>query len=117
MLNLKYMRRKKRPFWLLVISLLTFTGLFYLILKFDPSQKYLILNNQYPIPLLFFILIFILAFSFSTYLSNNSRRGLFIALFLTSYLLLRFFHLTQTYFIILLIILFLTIEVFFIRQR
>src|SRR3989344_4665819 len=111
------MRRKKRHFSLLIISLLSFFSLIYLILNFDPTQKYLILNTQYSILIFFFALLFLFSSSITAYILNNLRRGIFFGLFITSYSLLRFFHLTQTSFLLLLIAFFITLEFFFSHRR
>ena len=115
------MRRRKRPFWLLIISLLSFAGLIYLILNFAPTHKFTIYsprfgeagNFQLSIVPIFFIIVFLLTFSFAAYILNNSRRALFLALFIVSYLLLRLFNLTQISFLILLLAFFIALEFFF----
>lgn len=119
-------RQKKRTFLLLVFSILIFASLLYLIINFDPARKFSIFpakqdlaprdNFQFSILPIFFIAVFLSTFTFSAYLLNNSRRGLFFALFIVSYLLLRLFHLTHPFFLILLIALFFTLELLF-RNR
>jgi hypothetical protein len=119
-------KRRKRHFWLLVFSFLLLVCLLYLIINFDPTRKFPIFpakqdlaprdSLQFSLLPIFFVLVFLSTLTFSAYLLNNSRRGLFIALLITSYLLLRFFHLTHIFFLILLIALFFTLELLF-RNR
>ena len=126
MLNLNYMRRRKKSFWLLVFSLLSLASLIYIIFFLSPSSqlhlplealaKWGITNYQLPILPLFFALLFIFLFSLFAYFLSNTRRGLFSALFVTTYLLLRFFHLTHIFFLIILISLFVTFDLLF-RNR
>lgn len=115
--KLNCMRRKKRPLWILILTLLSFAGLFYLVISYDPAQKYLILNTQYSILLFFFVLLFLLSSSITAYVFNNLRRGILVGLFTTSYFLLRFLHLTQISFLILLIAFFIALEFFFSHKR
>ena len=125
MLNLNYMRRRKKSFWLLVFCLLSLASLAYIIFFLSPSsqlhlplealEKWGITNYQLPILPLFFALLFSFLF-FIFYFLFNIRRGLFSALFVTTYLLLRFFHLTHIFFLIILISLFVTFDLLF-RNR
>ena len=111
------MRRRRRPILLLLFSFLLFACLAYLILNFDPAYKLTIYNLQLTILPIFLALVFLSTLSLSSYLLNNSRRGLFISLFITSYLLLRFFHLTHLFFLILLIALFFVLELLFSNRK
>lgn len=110
-------RQKKRPFLLLILSFLVFAGLLYLILNFDPTRKFSVLSSRFSVLPAFFPLLFLCIFSLTAYILNNSRRGLFAALFVTSYLLLRFFHLTHLFFLLLLIALFFTLELLFLNRK
>ncbi|OGH19719.1 MAG: hypothetical protein A3D74_03200 [Candidatus Levybacteria bacterium RIFCSPHIGHO2_02_FULL_37_13] len=110
------MRQKKRTFLLLIFSIVIIAGLSYLIINFDPTYKLTTYGLQFTILPIFFILVFLSTLTFSAYLLNNSRRGLFVALFITSYLLLRLFHLTHLFFLFLLIALFFVLELLF-RNR
>lgn len=122
-------RHRKRHFWLLIFSFLIFCALVYLVLNFDPTDQFTIhlpsmlrktlqLDNlPLSIPTIFFLLLFLLSFSLTSYLLNNLRRGIFVGFFTTSYFLLRFFHLTHISLLILLIALFVTLELFFSRRR
>ena len=108
------MRRKKRSFLLLLIAIASGAGLGYLIFSFPPSSQ--ITNYKLPATPLFFALLFLSCASFFGFLLNNIRRGILIGAFINAYLLLRLFGLKQIFFIILLLALFATIELFF-KQR
>jgi cytochrome bd-type quinol oxidase subunit 2 len=110
------MRKKKRSIFELLISLLTFGTVFFLINNFPPNYQIAINNFKLPILPLFFILIFAGIFLFFEVILANKRRGILIALFSVSYLLLRFFGLTSLLFPALLLILFAGIEKFFVKR-
>ena len=113
------MRRKRRPVWLLVVSLLSLASLIYLILNFPPSHKFTILdlkiassayNLQFTILPIFFLLTFAFCFSLFAFLLNNKRRGLFFGLFVLTILVLRLNHLLHPFFLILLLAFFITLD-------
>src|SRR3989344_8952790 len=107
------MRRGKRPIWLLVAGLL-FTAFFtYIIVSTSPNYQFQITNFKFQILPFFFIAVFLFLFFSFSYIFINFRRGLFVGLFSVTYLLLRFFGLTHIFFLIILAILFLTLELFF----
>ena len=121
------MRRRKRPLLLFIFSFLAFAALTYLIINFDPTRKFPIFpakqdlaspdSLQFSLLPIFFVLVFLSTFSLSAYLLNNSRRGLFIALFIIVYLLLRFYNLAHLFFLILLIALFFVLELLFSNRK
>ena len=117
------MNRRKRSFWLLVLSLLSLAALIYLIVSFSPSSKlhlplgalakWGITNYQLPILPVFFLLLFTFLFSLLSYLSRNLRRGATIGLLIITYLTFRMLNLDSPLFIVLLIALFISLELFF----
>ncbi|KKQ28266.1 MAG: hypothetical protein A3H17_03590 [Candidatus Levybacteria bacterium RIFCSPLOWO2_12_FULL_37_14] len=117
------MNRRKRPFWLLLISLLSLVGLVYLVLAFPPNfqftlplgalAKWGIFNFQFSILPIFFLLIFTCLLSLITYLLRSSRRAALIGLLIMIYLILRMFRLDSPYFLLLLLALFISLELFF----
>ena len=128
------MNRRKRSFWLLVLSLLSFAALIYLIVSFNPSSKlhlpleallglrshfgeggakWGITNYQLPILPVFFLLLFFFLFSLLSYLSRNLRRGATIGLLIITYLTFRMLNLDSPLFIALPIALFISLELFF----
>ncbi len=117
------MKRRKRPFWLLVLSLLSLASLIYVIIFFPPSAS-LILNHflplealakwgSLPITIPFFLLLFSFLLFLFSYLTRNIRRGGIIALLIVVYLIFRMLHLNSPYFLLLLIALFISLELFF----
>lgn len=111
--RLKYMNRRKRPFWLLVLSLLSLAGIAYLILAFPPSTHLIINNLSFIILIPFFLLLFSFLLLLLTYLSRNVRRSALIGLLIITYLIFRMLHLNSPYFPLLLIALFISLELFF----
>src|SRR3989338_4823759 len=107
------MNRRKRPFWILVISLLSLGRLIYLIFWFPPST-YSIINHLSLIILIpFFLLLFTFLLFFLTYLSRNFRRAALIAVLTIIYLIFRLLNLNSPAFLLLLIALFISLELFF----
>lgn len=110
------MGRRKNLFWLILIDFLSFASLIYLIISFPPNWKFGIGNLELEILPLFLISLFLFISSFFGFLFKNLRRGVFLGLFTICSLLLRFFGLTQIFFIILLAILFLILEIVFVKK-
>ena len=104
--TLNKMKRRKKPIWLLFLGFLFLVLFLYLIVFFSPESSI----NMLPF---FFILIFTSLFFLFFFLLSNFRRGIFIGLFVSVYLLLRFLDLTHIFFAIMLLILFITLEMFF----
>ena len=102
---------------LIVISILTVAALTYLILKFSPSARFLILNYQFPVIALFLALLFIFLFSLSAFILTSTRRGVLIGLFAVIYLILRLNNLTHPFFLIMLLILFACVELLFAKRK
>ncbi len=111
--TLNKMKWRKKPIWLLACGFLSLTLFIYLIIFFSPDFQFSIFNFQLPILTIFLLTSFFLFTSVSSYLLSNIRRGLFIGLFVPAYLLLRFLGLTHIFFLIMLLILFITLEMFF----
>jgi len=120
------MNRRKRPFWLLVISLLSLTGLIYLIINYSPNSqlsfplevplsgtKWGIYNFQFPIFYIFFLLFFIFLISIISYLLRSPRRAILIGLLTIIYLIFRMLHLSSPYLLFLLLALYISLELFF----
>jgi len=109
----RIVNRRKRPFWLLIISLLSLGGLIYLIFSFPPSFQFSIGNYNLPILYLFFFLLFIFFLSFISYAFRSPRQGALLGLLIIAYLVFRMFHLNNPYLPFLLIALFITLALFF----
>lgn len=107
------MRRKKRSFWFLLISILSLTGLSYLVYSFPPNYQLQITNYKLNIIFIFSFLIFIFFTSLFSFILNNKRRGLFFGLFVLTILVLRLNRLLHPFFLILLLAFFITLELLF----
>ena len=111
--KLIFMKRRRKPIWLLAGGLLSLAIFIYLIVFFSPNFQFSILNSQLVVLPFFFILAFSSLFFLFSFLLSNFRRGMFVGLFVSIYLLLRFLGLTHIFFLIMLLILFTTLEMFF----
>ncbi|MDO8657939.1 MAG: hypothetical protein Q7K55_04315 [Candidatus Levybacteria bacterium] len=111
------MRRKKIPLWLLILSILSFGALIYLIFFLSPSDKFFTTSFDLSTIYIFLICSFLFIFSSVAYLLRNIKRGIFSGTFVALYLTLRLNHLDQSFFLIILIALFVTIDLFFSRQN
>jgi len=117
------MNRRKRPFWLLVISFLCLVGLIYLTIFHSPDSKlslplealakWGISNLQFSTLAVFLLLFFTLLLSVITYFLRSFRRAALIGLLTIIYLIFRMLHLNSPYFLLLLIALFISLELFF----
>ena len=111
------MRYRKRLLYLPVISIASLLALLYIIFVFPPSYKLSIINLQLSIIPIGFLLSFVFLWSLIGFIFANKTQGLLIAALPTVYLILRFFHLTQTLFLVMLIIIFAGLELLFFRKR
>lgn len=111
------MRRRKRLIPTVLLAVLCWGGLGYLVYSMSPHQS---LPVQSPIPIptlpLFFFILFLAFFLSFALLLNSTRRGLLVALGLTSLALLRFLKLFHPLYIVLVLALLVTIEVYFLKK-
>jgi len=110
------MRKDRRNFLFLAISLASFGLLIYFILNFSPDRNFSVLNISLPTLPVFFSLFFVFIYEMLTFLLNNQRRGFLISFFSTIYLILRFNHLTHPFFAILTLALLVTFDLTFKRR-
>jgi|WetSurSiteA1Bulk_404760.scaffolds.fasta_scaffold00067_14 hypothetical protein len=103
--------RKKRKNFLptLLLTILLWISLFFLIYFVEP-------DTFGVVPLFFFLIFFAFLFSFATLLAD-SRRGLSISVFLTLFLILRYFGIGNILNLLLLLGLFITSEVYFLKNK
>jgi hypothetical protein len=99
------LRRRKNFLPTLILALIFWGLLAWLIYTHPPSSNFIIIA--------FFILFFLALFLTSALLFANSRRGLFLALFVIIFLLFRYHHLANPLNIIILLSIFLSLEIFF----
>src|SRR3989344_542970 len=107
------MRRKKKNVWLLTLSILSLSSFIYFINSFSPSSNLPIANYQVPIIPAFFLVFFIFLFFLSSYLLGNLRRSIMIGVLICIYFILRLFDLNNSLYVLLLIALFISLELFF----
>jgi hypothetical protein len=118
------MRTRRRSLSLLIIGILSFLVLIGLLYFFSPtatitisdilSNVPAILNTYVKIPTmaLFFVLLAVFLFSIISFIFKSKIHGVLAAAFVTIYLLFRLNHLTHPFFLILLLALFVTLELF-----
>jgi len=109
--------RKRRNVFHLILSLIFLAGLVYLILSFSPSTQLTIYNFRFPILLPAFLLLFLFVFYFSLFIFKNLRRSFFLSLLLIGILFLSLIKLSNPFFIITLIVLFVFEELFFLKRQ
>jgi hypothetical protein len=118
------MRHQKRPISLLIIGIVSLLTLGSLIYFFPPNTNLsfpqtltnfpLSLDKYVQIPpvILFFILTAIFFFSMGTYSMKSKAHGVLIAGLVVTYFIFRLTHLTHPFFLILLLALFFSLEMF-----
>src|SRR6266568_3929289 len=107
------MRSRRRPLSLLIIGVISLLTLASLIYFFPPNSSLTLDKFTQISPLiLFFVLVTIVLFSIGSYLLNSKKKGILIAGFVIIFLLFRLTHLTHPFFLILLLALFFSLEMF-----
>jgi len=110
------MHRKKRNFWLLLLSILSLGTLAYLVLNYSPSENLLLITYHLSLIPVSLLLLFLFIFSLFGSVLKSKRRGFLLGLLVISYLFLRLNGLTSPFFVILLLILFGAVELFFVKR-
>lgn len=109
------MRRKKNLIPTLVLALLSWSALGYFIYAFSPHTSLPLLPLD---PKIVFSLVVFLALFFSfTLLFQNTRRGFLVGLGLTTLIILRFFQFFHPLYIVLIVALLLTTELYFASEK
>ncbi|OGH08084.1 MAG: hypothetical protein A2171_01270 [Candidatus Levybacteria bacterium RBG_13_35_9] len=111
------MKRRGRKFYFLPISIASLISLLYLVLSFPPTYQFQIADFKLQILYPALILLFSFLYFLFSFLFANNRRGLFVGLFATIYLILRLNNLTHPLFLILLLILFISLELFYLNRK
>lgn len=110
------MRRKKRLIPTLILAIIGWGGLGYLIYKTSPKESLSIFPIAMPTLVVFFLLLFLAVFITTSLLLNNSRRGFLIALGLVTLVLLRFFKLFHPLYIVFILALLVTMEIYALKK-
>ena len=101
------MRRKRKLIPTILLTILSWGSLGFLVYKIPPTSNFI---------LLFFLLFFLALLLSFALLFANTRRGFLFALGILTLALLRFFHLFHPLYIVLVLSLLLTTELFFLRK-
>src|SRR4051794_19893644 len=107
------MRTRKKLFYLPLISIASLVSLIYIILYFPPSFSIPLGSMQLPILPISFLLFFVFLWSLVGFIFANRTQGLIVALLPSVYLLLRYIKLNQPFFLVLLVLLFVGLELLF----
>jgi len=106
-LNFKIKRakvRRKNFLPTLILAILLWCVWFWFIFSFPPANNFLLLT--------FYSLLFLATFLTAALIFANSRRGFFISLFLTIFLLFRYYEIANPLNLTLLIGIFISLEVY-----
>jgi hypothetical protein len=111
------MRKRKRNILFLFLGLISIAALIYSVLNFSPTYGFTIYNLQFTILPIFFALLFSFLFFLFSFILASKRRGLFVGAFIVIYLILRLNNLTHPFFLLILLVLFGSLELFFIKRK
>src|SRR3972149_9615852 len=111
------MKRRRRKFYFLVLSIISLVSLLYLVFVFPPIYQFQISNFKFQILYPAFILLFSFLYFLFSYVFTDKKQGLLIGGLAVLYLILRMVILTHPLFLILLLILFVSLELFFINRK
>ncbi len=122
--KIKPIARKRHNYAYLLASILLSILISYLFVNFSPYHKFQVpalpaggSNISIPILPIFFTLLGILIFSISTFLFIQKQHGVVLTLTILGYLLMRLIGLTHWIFLILVIGLLITVELFIIKKK
>src|SRR5579872_5616688 len=111
------MRRRKRNWLLLILFIIFFAGLIYLIVKLPPGQNLTIYKFPLSPIILFFFGTFLSFFTLISFIFKSFLQGFLVSLVLVIFFLFRFFQLTNIFFLVLLLIIFVVLEFAFVRKN
>jgi hypothetical protein len=115
--KIKPIARKRHNYVYLLISILLLIILSYLFVNFSPFHKFQIFNFLLPILPIFFFLLGIFIYCLSTFLFIGKQHGAIICIFILTYILMRLIGLTHWIFLILILGLLVTTELFIIKKK
>jgi len=111
------MWKRKRHILFLFLGLISFVALIYSVLSFAPAYGFTVYGLQLTILPVFFVLLFSFLFFLFSFIFTSKRRGFFVGAFIVIYLILRFNNLTHPFFLLILLILFGSLELFFVKRK
>lgn len=111
------MRKRKKLLILPILSIISLACLTYLIFAFPPNTLIVFYNFKITALPIAFLLSFIFIWTLFWFVFANKIQGLLLSIFPLIYLILRLNNLTQTFFLVLLFILFAGLELFFFRHK
>jgi len=109
------MRTRKKFQKYLFSSVILLPILLSIIILTDPTQPLHVWNVSFSPLILFLSALFLFIFCISSYLLLNKRRGLLVAIFLTSVLTLRYLGFQSIFYLIVLFAILILLEIFFSR--
>ncbi|GIW61345.1 MAG: hypothetical protein KatS3mg089_0197 [Patescibacteria group bacterium] len=111
------MRRKRRTWKFLILSILSFIALLIIITTLSPYQNFSIKFASIPVVIIFYMLLALFIFSFFAFLLKSRKHGILLSIFTVIYFVFRANNLTHPFFFLLLLALFLTLELLFTSKR
>ncbi|MBI3984396.1 MAG: hypothetical protein HY344_00425 [Candidatus Levybacteria bacterium] len=111
------MRKRKKLLILPVLSVISLICLIYLVFAFSPNTTVSFSSLKITAIPIGFLLLFIFLWTTVWFIFANKIQGLLLATFSLIYLILRLNNLNQTFFLVLLFILFAATELFFFRKH
>ncbi len=110
------MRKRQRLFFLLP-TILSFIAVTYIVLTFPPGKQFHLLSVAISVLVLFFLLVFSFSFALISFILKKKLQGILVATFLVIYLLFLYFSFTKPLYQILLLLIFISVELFFWQRK
>src|SRR5437762_14033509 len=111
------MQYLKRNFTLFLIFLLAILLLLYMTYSLPPTYTFLFGSFKIPILIPFFFLLFCTLTGFIGYILKSKTQGVLAGLLFISYLLLRYFGFLHWFFLVLLFVIFILIEIIVLKSQ
>ena len=110
------MRARKKHLPYLYISIPLLIILVVVIILINPQKNLEIAGISIPSLPIFFTLLFLFLFSLLSFLLLHTRRGALVALFISSFLLLRAAGFREFYYVVIILVILILIELFYIKR-
>ena len=111
------MRIRKKLWYLPIFSIVSFLTLIYVVFSFAPDDYMLLSNFQFTVLPIGLLLLFVFSWSLFRFIFADKIQGLLLALLLIIYLILRLNNLTQTFFLVMLVLIFVGFELLIFRKK